>query len=220
MRRRVLEHPLRVAPLESLEKEQQDNCCVIRFRGDVKLWPPSVDMARPASCPKCRVACGMRGARRIYGHGVVERQQRGPPGPDEASTCQVVVCRRFFCLECRTVIRVLPAAAQPRKHFSGAAIALALAAWGLCAMSLAEVRRRVNDAREVGSSVRGWRTLTAWTGDVSRGVLFAGLGLTDGPGAPRAVAARAAQALVGWAPPTWAETAVTHQAFAGSVHVG
>ena len=45
------------------------------------------------------VACGRRayegGGLGIHGHGLVERQQRGPPTPDGAPVCRGVLCRRY-----------------------------------------------------------------------------------------------------------------------------
>lgn len=116
-------------------------------------------------------------------------------------------------------MRVLPAAATPRKHFSGAAIALSLAAWGLCAMSAAEVRALANDAFAVGASARGWRTLRRWADDVRSGWLFALEALRQLPEGRRAVAARAGQVLASYAPRADAESPVSHQAFVGALHV-
>lgn len=155
----------------------------------------------------------------IHGHGTVERQLRGPRRPDGVALCIVEICRRYFCQACKTVIRVLPAAATSRKHFSGAAIALALAAWGLCAMSARQVRALVNDARIEGAAARGWRTLRRWADDVRSGKLFAIEALRILPEGRRACAARAAQVLAGYADRAVAERPVTHQSFDGVLHV-
>ena len=162
----------------------------------------------------------MRGHMKIHGHGTIERQLRGPTIPDGRPVCIVEVCRRYLCIACNTVIRVLPAAATARKHFSGAAIALALAAWGLCAMSARQVRALVNNARLEGAAARGWRTLKRWADDVRAGQLFAIEALRTLPEGRRECAARAAQALAGYADRVFAELPITHQSFAGALHVG
>ena len=75
----------------------------------------------------------------LHGHGLVERQQRGPAAPGQEAVCAVIFVRRYLCTACDTVMRVLPGSSVARKHFSGAAIALALALWGLCGKSAREV---------------------------------------------------------------------------------
>jgi hypothetical protein len=67
---------------------------------------------------------------------------------------------------------VLPAIAQPLKHFSGGAIATALALWGLCGESAALVRSQINDWQVAGHAARGWRALARWALDGAQGKLF------------------------------------------------
>lgn len=136
----------------------------------------------------------------------------------QAPLTQEVLCRRYQCKACGAVMTVLPASAVPFKHFSGAAIALALALWGLCAHTAAQVRAQVNDWKHQGSAGRGWRSLVRWARQVAQGTLFAGVGAVPA-GLPRQVAARAAQALCGWAPPELRGLELTCQAFAGACHV-
>ena len=133
--------------------------------------------------------------------------------------CDVVSCRRYLCRACGAVMRVLPAAAAARKHFSGAAIAMALAAWGLCAMTAAEVRALANDARAVGAGARGWRALRRWADDVRSGALFVLEALRHLPEGRRECAARTGQVLAGYAPATAGGEPVHHQSFAGVLHV-
>lgn len=150
----------------------------------------------------------------IHGHGLRERQQRGPEsaaGPPQGVVLRV---RRYLCKACEAVMTVLPATAQPGRHFSGEAIALALALWGLCGESAAHVRRLVNDWRP-GPGARGWRSLARWRGAAAAGPLFRGLGL-----APGADAVRVAQALAGHAPAQARGAPIHEQAFAGAAHVG
>jgi hypothetical protein len=155
---------------------------------------------------------------RIHGHGLVQRQQRGPPEVGQPPRTQVLACRRYQCQSCGAVWTVLPASAVARKHFSGAAIALALALWGLCGQSARQVRGAVNDWRHTGAMPGRWRSLVRWAKQVAEGSLFAALGVRA-EGAARTVAARAAQVLCGHAPPSqrWQERA--WQAFLGVSHV-
>ena len=170
-------------------------------------------------CELCKVAAydGRRVV--LHGHGLVERQQRGPAVAGEEPSCVVIVVRRYLCTACDTVMRVLPSSAVARKHFSGAAIALAFALWGLCGKSAREVREQVSDQKKLGAGARGWRSLGRWAREVAAGRLFAGLGLSGFPGGPRAVAARAAQALIGWAAAAVREAAPEAAAFNGASHV-
>jgi len=131
----------------------------------------------------------------------------------------VILARRYRCTACDTVMRVLPASSAARKHFSGAAIAMALALWGLGGKSAREVREQVSDQRILGAGVRGWRSLCRWAREITAGRLFAWLGLSGKAGRPRALAARAAQALIGWAAVAAREAAPEAAAFDGASHV-
>lgn len=155
---------------------------------------------------------------RIHGHGLVRRQQRGPPGPEQAPATEVLLCRRYLCTGCGAVLTVLPASAQARKHFSGAAIALALTLWGLCGLSAAQVRAQVSDWVHTGAAARGWRSLARWAAQVAGGELFAALGVRV-DGSPQELAARVAQALCGTCPPEVRRQPLPHQAFAAAHHV-
>jgi hypothetical protein len=155
----------------------------------------------------------------LHGHGLVSRQQRGPAAAGGDPTCAEIFARRYLCTACETVMRVLPASSVARKHFSGAAIGLAFALWGLRGRSAREVREEVSDQKVLGAGVRGWRSLGRWAREVVAGRLFGGLGLTGIVGGPRAVAARAAQALIGWAAPGALEAAPEAAAFNGASHV-
>lgn len=157
-------------------------------------------MARPAACQRCGQPAYEAGRIRIHGHGLVQRQQRGPEQAAGRPGTHAYACRRYRCKGCGAVFTVLPASAQPRKHFSGAAIALALALWGLCGWSAAQVRAAVSDWAHTGASARGWRSLARWARQAARGELFASLE-ARAEGLPRQVAARVAQALCGHAPP-------------------
>lgn len=154
----------------------------------------------------------------VQGHGLRERQQRGPPASHSSPGCAVIVVRRYVCTACGAVMTVLPAAAQAFKHFSGAAVAMALALWGLCGESARGVRARVNDWRP-GAGARGWRSLGRWARAAAQGELFAGLALGGCEGTPREQATRVAQALCGHAPPDARQGSFDAQAFVGAAHV-
>jgi hypothetical protein len=155
---------------------------------------------------------------RIHGHGLVQRQQRGPPGPGQPARTQVLACRRYQCQGCRAVWTVLPASAVARKHFSAAAIALALALWGLCGLGVEQVRGLVNDWKHTGAMPGRWRSLGRWAEQVAAGSLFSTLEVHV-EGAARTVAARAAQVLCGHAPPAQRGQPLAWQAFVGASHV-
>jgi hypothetical protein len=114
---------------------------------------------------------------------------------------------------------VLPSSAVARKHFSAAAMALALALWGLCGWSAAQVRAAVSDlAGPAGAGRGGWRTLSQWARQMAQGTVFTLLESSQA-GPPRQLAARAAQALCGWSPREAQRQGLAHQAFAGACHV-
>jgi hypothetical protein len=191
---------------------------VLRMRGQSGVSPPTTDEARPRTCPRCGQPAFEGGEVWIHGHGVVQRQQRGPEAPGKVPVKREVACRRYRCKACTAVLTVVPASALARKHFSAAAMALALTLWGLCGWSAAQVRAVVGGQLPPEGKPRGWRTLARWARQVADGKLWASLE-SRAKGAPRQVAARAAQALCGWAPP-WARAAgLPHQAFAGACHV-
>lgn len=216
--RDVRQHATGLGSATQTVEEKRSTRGIIRFTGAVKQWPPSVDLARPRMCPECGQPAFEGGRVRIYGHGLVGRQQRGPPGPEQAPATEVLLCRRYLCTGCRAVLTVLPASAQARKHFSGAAIALALTLWGLCGYSAARVRELVSDWVYTGAAARGWRSLARWAAQVAGGELFVALGVRA-QGSPQEVAARAAQALCGTCPPEVRSQSLPHQAFAGAHHV-
>ena len=199
-------------------KEIQDSRGIVRFARAVKFWPPNVQEARPARCVICDQGAYEGGRLWIHGHGLVDRQQRGPAAVGAPPSCEIVLVRRYLCRACATVMRVVPASCAARKHFSGGAIALALALYGAC-KSARQVRSQVNDWKRLGPAARGWRSLRRWIGAAAAGTLFAGLGLGLLTGSPRELAQRTAQALCGHAPVEFRSAPVEHQAQIGQSHV-
>ena len=190
---------------------------MIRSAIDVNFLP-TVEQARPRRCARCGVGGREGGVLRIYGHGVCVCQQRGPAAPEAEPTCELLAVRRYRCTPCGAVMRVVPGAKTASKHFSGAAIGLALALWS-AGKSAGAVREAVNDWRVRGAAARGWRSLTRWARDAAAGRLFAWLGLGAPTGGPRAIAGRVAQALRGYAPQEWRAAPVWLQSQLGACHV-
>ena len=65
----------------------------------------------------------------LHGHGLRERQLRGPTAADGSPTTVTIVCRRYQCTHCDAVLTVVPRGVAPFKHYGFAAIAMALAVW-------------------------------------------------------------------------------------------
>jgi len=154
-------------------EEVRDVQGVVLFVGEVNIWPPSVDAARPPFCWRCGQLARGGGRKHIHGNGKRRRLARGPPDPCEPAEARRRFCRRFECQSCEAVVIVVPADTVPRRHFTGAAIAPSLAPWGLCGQSAAGVRRRVDDRSPRGFGAPGWRSLVRWAGRIGRDGLFA-----------------------------------------------
>ena len=175
--------------------------------------------ARPRSCVRCGQPAYEASRVWIQVHGQVPRQQRGPVEPGQAPLTWQVACPRYRCRRCGAVMTVLPGSAVARKHFSAAAMALALALWGLCGWSAAQVRSAVSDmAGPAGTGRGGWRTLSRWARQLAQGAVLTQLG-APGRGPPSQLAAWAAQALGGRCPLEFRRQGLAHQAFAGACHV-
>lgn len=127
--------------------------------------------------------------------------------------------RRYECQRCRTVMIVVPSETVPRRHYTAAAIALALALYGLAHDSHAEVRRRVSPSKIVGvTAERRWITLSRWIDAVRSRDLFATLPAMPAGQGRREVAARAAMAIGAHAPPSLQQGAPAERAFFGVAH--
>ena len=176
---------------------------------DVKGWlerPPTAVEARPGQCPGCQGASRpIGGPLGLHGHGLRERQLRGPLAAGGEPTIAVVGCRRYRCTGCGAIVLVVPRGVAPRRQYSQAAISMALAMWGLMAMPAEAVRARVGAWRVRGQASSGWSTLRRWA-QAAR--------TTAGP-TLREVAGRAAQVAVGRAPPRDRGAPLWAQAFAG-----
>jgi hypothetical protein len=196
---------------------------VIQSATDIKSWQqelPTVAAARPARCPVCDApSCPVGGAIQLQGHGLRERQVRGPMGPDEVATMITIVARRFRCVPCGAVVLVVPREVHGRRVYTASAIAFALALWGLVLATVARVRRRVSPAKYIGdTAVTGWTTLRRWARDVARGRLFSPAPDPPASATLRLVAANAAKVLAASADPTTRALPIEHRAFLGAAH--
>lgn len=144
----------------------------------------------------------------LHGHGLRERQVRGPFDADSAPGWVVVACRRYECMACGIVMTVVPRGIAPHRHYGHAAIAMALALWAIVGAPVVDIRRRVCAWHHSHETPSRWPTLRRWARAARDAVGDASLAL-------EIAAARVAQHAIGRAPlearhaPRWA------QAFAG-----
>jgi hypothetical protein len=179
---------------------------------DVKGWrasPPSVERARPGACVVCGEASRPVGGNLgLHGHGLRDRQVRGPLDPDSPPTWIVIACRRYTCTACDAILTVVPRGIAPRRHYGFAAISMALALWAIVDASIAEVRRRVCASRLTVECPTRWPALERWARAARDAIGDTSLSLV-------AAAARAAQTAMGRAPPDMRSAPRWAQAFAG-----
>src|SRR5262245_55650155 len=97
---------------------------------DVKKWAEKVPLAaqvRPSCCSRCGAASRPSGAALVLvGHGLRERQARGPAEPQSRPETRVLRVRRYRCRLCGGLTTVLPRGLTARRHYSASAIGLAL----------------------------------------------------------------------------------------------
>lgn len=162
-------------------KEQRSPHRFVASPLGIKSWVlamPSCAQARPGACPCCGAAAQPPGRRVVLvGHGVVDRQLRGPAtayGPPEQT---LVTLRRYRCRACSAVVVVGPRGLVVRRWYSAAAISVALRIFADGGTS-AEARARTCPAGSVGgSAVDRWMTLARWVDAARQGQLFAVGGL-------------------------------------------
>lgn len=201
---------------------QQSTSGIVRSALDVKTWvaaPPSCAAVRPSHCPRCGRSGHPVGDRvRLHGHGLVERQQWGPPSPAAPPALLVLRVRRYRCTTCGAVSIVVPRGVRARHLYSAAAIALALALWAVAGRSQAETRRVVSPLRTVGACARyRWRSLARWTAHIAAGRLFASR--WEHADTTRGTAAAIAMTLAAYGPPGDRTALVPHRAWHGGLHM-
>jgi hypothetical protein len=199
---------------------------IIQSAVDVKSWLarlPGVDEVRPGRCVLCGVASRCPGETlMLWGHGLRDRLLRGPLTPDGGPADTVIKARRFLCRACHGVLLVVPRGVAAGRRYAAAVIAWALALFGVVGLPPGEVRRRCSPDTVVGYAAAGrWATLRRWATAIRQGRLFARAHLRLGAAdqTPRAIAARAAQTLAAFAPPTVRDRPVAVQAFVAGVQM-
>lgn len=179
----------------------KNNSLIVYAGLGVKDWllrTPSVEEVRPGRCPRCEAAGRPVGGRLgLHGHGLRDRQVRGPLTLGARPTDNVIACRRYRCTACTSVVLVVPRGVEPRRHYGRAAICFAMALWALAGWSQRAVRGRVGTWPDPAATT--WRTVTRWASAAASGAWSWCTAVTGL--APRDAAARAAQIAAGRAPP-------------------
>ena len=153
----------------------------------------------------------------MHGHGLRDRQLRGPLEPGGRPRLVVLMVRRYLCLQCLRVVTVVPRGMLWRRLFSAGAIALAMALFGIEELTAAAVRERISPWQEVGAtSAKGWLSLRRWVRAVRRGALFPLVARLPDSWTVRQVAARAAAVVSGRAPMLLRQADPVAAAFAGA----
>jgi hypothetical protein len=135
---------------------------------------PTCAEARPATCPGCDAAARPVGGRLvIVGHGVVERQLRGPMAAAGIAESVLLKVRRYRCRGCKAILVVGPLGLARGRWYGAGAIALALDAYARGETSVS-IRHRVSPSATVGASAcERWVTLVRWIEAAREGRLFA-----------------------------------------------
>lgn len=194
---------------------------LIHSRLGVEFWAgrvPSIEAVRPPRCGVCGAASQCPGQPlTVVGHGVRERQQRGPTEVGAEAQEVTILQRRFRCRSCGAVMVVAPAQVLRYRLFSTGAIVWALSLFGCDGLSPRRARERISPWRVVGAAAaRSWQALRGWVRAAEEGQL---LPLQPLSGAsPRQVAARVIWALTAQAPPSARDGSVAHQAVSGALH--
>jgi hypothetical protein len=189
---------------------------------DVELWAgrvPPVEAVRPARCSGCGAASQCPGRPlTVVGHGLRERQQRGP-GQVGAEPAEVTLWqRRYRCRSCRAVMVVAPAQVLRHRLFSAVAIVWALSLFGTDGWSPKRVRAQVSPWRVVGATAsRSWQTLRDWVEAARAGRLLPLRGLAGNR--PRQLASVAVAILRALALPGQRQESEAQQAVSGALQL-
>lgn len=130
----------------------------------------------------------------VVGHGLRERQVRGPREATGEPEIWTISVRRYRCVRCGGLTTVLPRGLTARRHYSASAIGLSLCLFGLLGLSPGETRRRVCPWR-AGFETQRWTTLPGWVAAIEAGQLFRQIRPSPASFSWRARAERAAATL-------------------------
>jgi len=181
---------------------RQSGAGIVYSAIEVKKWAaelPAADRVRPTRCSRCGAASRPPGAPLgLVGHGVRERQVRGPTDATGEPVIRTLAVRRYRCLRCGGITTVLPRGLCARRHYSASAIGLSLCLFGMRGLSLAETRARVCPWRS-GFETERWTTLPGWLLAIEQGRLFSRVRPSPPGASRRQRAERAAATLCGLA---------------------
>lgn len=108
---------LPVAALKSTKSSPR----IVHHALDVKGWlvrPPTAESARPGSCVECGAPSRLPGGGLgLHGHGLRDRQLRGPPSADAEPVWIVIACRRYVCTSCEATMTVAPRGVALQRHY-------------------------------------------------------------------------------------------------------
>ena len=139
----------------------------------------------------------MGGQLAIRGHGVRERQLRGPLELGAQPEFFPVKVRRYRCLSCKAILLVVPRGVLPRRLYPAFVIAWVFARIGLENATTKTVRQEVCPSRFVGKRAADrWLAPFRWVEARRKGLLFAKLGRVRADSPRKQVAARTAMQLV------------------------
>lgn len=130
----------------------------------------------------------------LVGHGLRERQARGPAAPQGRPETRVIRVRRYRCRLCGGLTTVLPRGLTARRHYSASAIGLALSLHGMRGLSIGETRQRIC-TWHAGFDTERWTTLPSWVTAITEGRLFARVRPSAAGASLRQKAERAAATL-------------------------
>lgn len=197
---------------------------VLQSTIDIKDWiasPPAVDAVRPSVCPVCDAAGRPLGAQIvIVGHGLREREIRGPLEPFGQVRGVLLRLRRYLCRACGAVLTVVPRGIIFRRLFSAFAIGSALGFFGLARESAVQVRSRLTTWRVKPHTLnRGWPSLKRWSRAARAQDLFGRIRRCSPAMSLRQAAAHVASALAAHAPASSRSHEIALRAGLGAVQV-
>lgn len=187
-----------------MQKRRQSGQGIVYSEIDVKKWVqrlPTASAVRPRCCSGCGAAsCPYGEAIVLVGHGMRERQVRGPCWPGEAPKILVLRVRRYRCRRCGGITTVLPRGLVAQRYYSSSAIGLALLLFGVRRQRMQEVRQAVCSWPLSFESPQQWNTLGKWLRAVSEQRLYRQVRSWPPRYVPRQMAERIAITLLSYAP--------------------